>query len=122
MQDREEALVLSLGASGKMPYKEHSLECDQAVSLIVESADQMRIDMPYKHRGVIVKFSAPGDWVLDSSKGSGIVKKGKVFLVRIHPRNVRGGRASEKRGWMRHATAASRGGHIVRPWASRISR
>lgn len=83
VQDRPDALVLSISAPGSVSYGAYTLTCDQACSLVVRGEDDLRVHLPDLSPGAYVTVQAPGTWTLDTGQGSTIRQDGDVLHLRI---------------------------------------
>ena len=75
-------MVLSLGAKGKVRYKDYALACDQGVSLCV-LPDGLRVHLPDNHAGALAEIDAPGAWTIDTGQGAQISRTGQRYLLQI---------------------------------------
>jgi len=67
VQDRNDGVVLSLGAKGRVAYQDYSISGDGAAALRV-GEDTLVLEFPPNHPGVTVRIQTPGLWV--EEKGS----------------------------------------------------
>jgi len=84
VQDRPGGLVLSLGSEGRVSYRDYALESDQAVSLHV-GPDVLCVRSQDDFPGALVRFTAPGDWTVDTGTGTQIFRRGQVYRLKIGP-------------------------------------
>ena len=82
VQDRPDALVLSIGAPGSVTYGDYAIECDQACSLVVREND-LRVNLPDASPGAYVTIRAPGTWTVNTGQGSTIRQDGQVWHLKI---------------------------------------
>ena len=62
VQDRNDDMVLSLGAKGRVTYQDYSIAGDAAAALRI-GQDTLVLEFPPNHPGVTVGIQAPGQWV-----------------------------------------------------------
>ena len=72
VQDRSDGVVLSLGAGGKVQYREISLACEGAASLRLDPAEHVEIALPAEHTALRVDVSLPGNYRLAAEAPGGV--------------------------------------------------
>jgi hypothetical protein len=67
VQDRNDGIVLSLGAKGRVTYHDYSIAGDEVAALQI-GQDTLVVESPPDNPGVTIGIQAPGQWV--EEKGS----------------------------------------------------